>query len=190
MVPGTTAYKHPNDPDPDEPYSITVENGGVVAMELVAHQGKSKRAFRTTVLGPRVKLAAELTGAGARGSCVLGVQGGVGATREEEATGGGKGRGLGNTSAALKIGRQDGLPGTERGASHSGKKKKRRKSDGEDLMDQGAHCPGDERRKRTEENGDEPSVAVVVSEGEALDGVHGAPVFLGRQLFGFAIQVQ
>lgn len=188
VVPGTAAHRHPNDPDPVEPFEITIEDGGVVAMELVAHQGKSKRAFRTAVLGPRAKQAAEWMEEGARGACQPEIQGGLGAGGEEVMEGG-RGEGWGSTSAAVATGRRGELPGPGRGVSYSRRNKKRSNSDGEGVLSQGNDCPGHEIWQNNDDNGDGPGVSVTVSEEEALDGVHGAPVFLGGQLFGFAIQV-
>lgn len=45
------------------------------------------------------------------------------------------------------------------------------------------------KRKTPTENDPRAIIAVVVVELEGVSGVHGAPVFLGGQLFGFAIQV-
>lgn len=191
VIPGTTAHRHPNDPDPVEPFAIAVEHGGVIAMELVVHQGRSKRAYRTAVLGRRVEQAPAWMEAGARAACRTEVQGVVGATEEwkgdEMVMEGGRGRGCGNTPTALPTGRQDGLPGTGRGGCHGGRNRKRRKSDGDGERRQGVGCLGGEGRNTTD--GNQQNIVVVVAEEEALDGVHGAPVFVGGQLFGFAIQV-
>lgn len=191
VVPGTTAHRHPNEPDPVEPFAITVEDGGVVVMELVAHQGKRKRAYRAAVLGPRVKQGEGWMEAGGGTGMSQGVSRAAGERkREKEVIEGGRGGDWGSTPAALSERRRGGLPGPGRGGCDSGgRKKKRSKSDEEGRLSQGIDCPESERRKTNGEHGDEPSVAVVVAEEEALDGVHGAPVFLGGQLFGFAIQV-
>lgn len=196
VIPGTRAHRHPNDPDPVEPFSITIEEGGVITMELVAHQGRSKRAYRTAVPGKRVEQerAAEWMEGGARGERRAEAQSGVRATEERKGEGemmeGGKARrGWGSPPEAFSRSRQDELSGTGRGGGHSGRNKRRNKCGGERKVHQGfGYLDGGRMQNNDIGNGDN-LIAMVVAEEDALDGVHGAPVFLGGQLFGFAIQV-
>lgn len=192
VIPGTKAHRHPNDPEPVEPFAVTVEGGGHIALELVCiGAGKRKSAHRAVVLGPGMQQAALSMEARARGACHSEVQRlprSTGSRKlEEEVMAGGRGEAWDSTQAAVPSGEQDGLPRTGKGGGP--REKVKRRSDGERPVSQSVDCPGGEKRENLKESDDEPSIAVVVAEEEALDGVHGAPVFLGGQLFGFAIQV-
>lgn len=138
VYPGTRAYRHPNDPDAVEPFSITVEQDGVVSMEIVAHiHGRSKRTYRALVQGGKVGTAREDVVEGC-------LKGGSAAGTE--------------TGAVRDAGCLDG--------------------DGYELGEKKGMFPADG-----------VVIAVAFAEKEPLDGVHGAPVFMGGKLFGFAMQV-
>lgn len=126
-MPGTRSYRRPNDPDPDEPFAITVENGAIF-LELVAHaHGGSKSAYR---------LAVHRMG----------------------------------TSNWREQGASRAPAGAEEGEVHSRE----------------VH-PVHEAKLIKFKGG--VQIPVVAAEKENLDGVHAAPVFLGGQLLGFALQV-
>lgn len=54
----------------------------------------------------------------------------------------------------------------------------------------GVSHDGEETRERADDTGGNIKVALTLKGSQYLDGVHGAPVFLGKQLLGFALQVR
>eukprot|EP00903_Cladosiphon_okamuranus_P006797 g6625.t1 len=150
VVPGTRAHRHPNDPDPVKPFAISVEDGGVVVMELVAHQGKTKRAYRAAVVGPRRKQGEGRKEVGGEtGMYHFDVEGWLGAAGEGKGEKGvmegGRGENWGSTRAAFSARRPKGLPGSGRGGSDGGgREKKRSKNDGEGRLSQREGIKGDE----------------------------------------------
>jgi len=183
VVPGTKASRHPNDPEPPEPFSITVTQGGVVVMEMVAHCGRRKRACPTAVLGQgAVRFAAEEDRKGWRkeekeeDARLTEVQAAAAATEKLRVNEGGRELEQRWSRATAASGRRR-RHATEKGLAGTSKRS----------------CLGGERDERQwnsrDENGEETNIAVVIADEEALDGVHGAPVFVGGRLFGFAIQV-
>ncbi len=153
-------------------------------MEMVAHRGRRKRAYRTAVLGQGVgRVAAEgdlerwrreEKGEGAR---LTGVQAAAGAIAELRVKKGGQGRGPEKRRSRGTTAPGEGQPDEpEEGQTGTGK-----------SSCLGGESEGPEKKSRPE-SGEETSIAVVIADEEVLDGVHGAPVFVGGQLFGFAIQ--
>lgn len=158
VIPGTKAYRRPNDPDPVEPFSISVEQGGVVLMEMVAHaHGRNKRAHRLAVQSDVVAL---------RGGTAIEPAARVerDCPRKEDCAGP-RTLARAGESAAGDVGKEEARNAASEGGRVGGR--------GQGL------AAYNERA----------AIAVVVSEEEMLDGVHGAPVFMGGQLFGFAVQV-
>lgn len=154
-------------------------------MEMVAHCGRRKRAYRTAVLGQGVGRVAE-EGDRERwrkeekeeGARLSGVQVAAGATEEVRVKKGAQGRGLEKrwsclTTAAGERQRDE----SEEGRTGIGKR-----------SCLGGESDEPEWNSRSESDED-TSIPVVIVDDEALDGVHGAPVFVGGQLFGFSIQV-
>lgn len=211
VIPGTKAYRHPNDPEPVEPFSITVGKGGVISLEMVAHaHGRGKRAYHTAVLGKGVGQSAEgIEGGRERGSVrdggVFGsaVQrsGGTAGEWGRQEEGGGKGMPEGRVSVEPpsaggwpKIA-EEGVLGAGGGGGcviTSTNNVNSRQGGGEGCRSDGWTDSDEYERKKkmTAEDDHRANIAVVVvAEQEGVGGVHGAPVFLGGQLFGFAIQV-
>lgn len=184
IVPGTKAYKHPNEPEPPEPFSITVVQGGFIEMEMVAHRGRRKRVYLTAVPGQGVGQVATERGEEGRGrektedARLIGMQAAPGATEEWRVKGGVQGRRPENSRSPVTA---------DLGEGQRGETEKR-------LAGTRKGCGLGDARDEPEwnsraENGEEINIAVVIADEDDLDGVHGAPVFLGGQLFGFAIQV-
>lgn len=208
VIPGTKAYRHPNDPDPVEPFSITVGKGGVISLEMVAHaHGRGKRAYHAAVLGQGVGQAAEgregrrergdMRDGGVLGTAVQRSRGTGGKWGGEE-EGGGKGMPGGRVSpepapaGGYPNVAEEGVPGAGGGGCvNSNTNNTNNGGGGEGCRGDGWNGKDDyeRKRKKTAEDDHRANISVVVAEQESVGGVHGAPVFLGGQLFGFAIQV-
>ncbi|CAM9586552.1 unnamed protein product, partial [Ectocarpus sp. 12 AP-2014] len=162
VFPGAKAYRRPNDPNPVEPFAISVEQGGVVLMEMVAHaHGRNKRAHRLAVQSDVVALGVVTATEPAATTEAARVE------RDRSRNEAGAGRrtlARAGESVAGDLGKREARNAASDGGSIGGK------GEGPAAYNERA------------------AIGVVVSEQEMSDGVHGAPVFMGGQLFGFAVQ--
>lgn len=178
IVPGERAWNRPKDPNAVEPFAIKVENDEIF-LELVAHaHGGGKRAYRLAV--KRVELGGPTQGweAGREKGIELQMRGGEGVRGRSGRELSGRKEGAWELSSGGDDEAERKMPmaGSGRGRSGGGCGERNFSCNG-----------GSEAEGKTPRNGVVISVGFV-GEGH-LDGVHGAPVFLGGQLFGFALQV-
>lgn len=177
IVPGERAWNRPKDPNAVEPFTIKVENDEI-SLDLVAHaHGGGKRAYRLSVKRMEVRGSTEGGETGRRKEIGRQMQGGEGGRGRSgpERIGGGEGEW--DLSSGGDGWPERNMPRAENGRGWSG-------------AGSGARnlCYSDSGQAEGKTSRDATISVGVVGESRP-DGVHGAPVFLGGRLFGFALQV-